>query len=96
MKILVATAKQQFYKRMEELKTIRSFKNTSEEVLYLCEDGFGAISILKEVFDKEFYEYKYDCTYSKLVSSENFLREMTKRFTELELALKSLDAFCIV
>ena len=90
MKILVSTAEQQFCKRMEELKVTSSLENTSVETLYLCEDGFGAMYILKKVFDNEFYEYKYDCTYSELVSSENFLREMTKRFTELELALKPL------
>lgn len=89
-KRLVKTAKQQFEERLSELMLIKEFQLTESDVYFLCENKHHEMSILRKIHDNEFYEYKYDKSYSKLVESEEFLKEMTTRFNEADIPVKPL------
>lgn len=82
MKKLVKTAKQQFEERLSKLTLIKKYAFTDTDLYYLCEDNSHEMSILREINDEEFYEQKYAMSYSELISSEEFLHEMTMRFIE--------------
>ena len=82
MKKLVKTAKQQFEERLNQLTLIKKYNLSETDLYYLCENEYHEMSILREIHDKEFYEQKYTMSYSELISSEDFLHDITMRFIE--------------
>lgn len=82
MKKLVKTAKQQFDERLGELTLLKKYALSETDLYYLCENECRDMSILRKIHDKEFYEQRYNCSYSQLINHEEFLQRVTMRFIE--------------